>query len=74
MLVVIIMTTICRWALDDTMERHPEFLTFVFNFILNVFEEFEEEARPEGRSFGVEATREEVTNQTLLFVNHRYIL
>lgn len=68
MLLLIIMTTICRWASDDAMGRQPEFLKFVFNFILNAFEEFERELRPEGRSYDVEATIEEVTNETLFCV------
>jgi len=54
-----------RWAPDHAMDKQPDYLKFVFKFILDTFEEFEKELRPEGGSFGVCATIEEVINQTL---------
>ncbi|KAG7632986.1 Terpene synthase N-terminal domain [Arabidopsis suecica] len=48
-----------RWAPDHAMDKQPDYLKFVFKFILDTFEEFEKELRPEGGSFGVCATIEE---------------
>ncbi|KAG7547485.1 Isoprenoid synthase domain superfamily [Arabidopsis suecica] len=48
-----------RWAPNDVMQRQPDYLKYVFNFILDVFEDFERERRSEGRSYSVKATVEE---------------
>jgi len=57
---------IYRWAPDDAMDTHPDYLKVVFKFILNAFEECEKELRPQGRSYSLEQTKEEVINQTLI--------
>ncbi|KAG2263351.1 hypothetical protein Bca52824_070430 [Brassica carinata] len=48
-----------RWAPDNDMDRQPDYLKFVFKFVLDVFEEFEREVRSEGRSYSIKATQEE---------------
>ncbi|KAG7627003.1 unnamed protein product [Arabidopsis thaliana] len=48
-----------RWAPDDAMDTHPDYLKVVFKFILNAFEECEKELRPQGRSYSLEQTKEE---------------
>ena len=34
-----------RWAPDYAMEKQPDYLKFVFNVVLDIFEEFERELR-----------------------------
>ena len=53
-----------RWAPDDDMDRQPNYLKFLFKFIVDCFEEFEREMMLEGNSYCVEATKKEVTCQT----------
>ena len=53
-----------RWAPDDAMDSHPGFFKFVFKFMLDVFEDCERELRLQKRSYSVEETRDEVTNQS----------
>ncbi|EOA18590.1 hypothetical protein CARUB_v10007162mg [Capsella rubella] len=48
-----------RWAPDHTMDNQPEYLKSVLNVILDTFEDFEKELRPEGRSYSVDTTIEE---------------
>ncbi|KAG7542142.1 Isoprenoid synthase domain superfamily [Arabidopsis thaliana x Arabidopsis arenosa] len=48
-----------RWAPDQEMDKQPDYLRFVLNFILDTFEEFERELRTNGRSYSVNATIEE---------------
>ncbi|KAL0721848.1 hypothetical protein Bca4012_036447 [Brassica carinata] len=48
-----------RWAPDDDMDRQPNYLKFVFKFIVDCFEEFEREMMLEGNSYCVEATKKE---------------
>lgn len=55
---------IYRWAPDDDMDRQPNYLKFVFKFIVDCFEEFEREMMLEGNSYCVEATKKEVSCQT----------
>lgn len=50
-----------RWDPDHDMNNQPGYLKLVSNFIINTFEEFERELRPEGTSYGVKAAIEEVT-------------
>ncbi|XP_010449212.1 PREDICTED: putative terpenoid synthase 7 [Camelina sativa] len=48
-----------RWAPDQAMDKQPDYLRFVLNFILDTFKEFQRELRPEGRSYSVNATIDE---------------
>lgn len=57
-----IMMMMYRWAPDKAMDKQPDYLRFVWKFILYTFEEFQRELGPEGRSYSVNATIEEVTN------------
>jgi len=69
MIVVVVMMKMMmmyRWAPNDAMDKQPDYLKIVLNFILKTFEVFQKELEPEGRSYTVKATIEEVTNQTLL--------
>jgi len=61
-----IMMMMYRWAPDQAMDKQPGYLRFVLNFILDTFEEFKRQLGPEGRSYSVNATIEEVTNQIIL--------
>ena len=45
------------------MDKQPDYLKFVFKFILDVFKDFEREVGSEGRSYIVKSTVEDVTNQ-----------
>lgn len=50
-----------RWAPDHAMDKQrPGYFKFVLNFILETFEEFERELRPEGNPCSVKANIEEV--------------
>ncbi|CAN6835158.1 unnamed protein product [Brassica oleracea var. botrytis] len=51
-------------APDDDIDRQPNYLKFLFKFIVDCFEEFEREMMLEGNSYCVEATKKEVTCQT----------
>lgn len=55
---------IIRWAPDKSMDKQPNYLKFVFKFILDVFKEFEKKVGSEGRSYSVKSTVEEVTNNS----------
>ncbi|CAF2130487.1 hypothetical protein HID58_012397 [Brassica napus] len=48
-----------RWAPDKDMDTQPDYLKFVFKFILDAFKDFEREVRSEGRSYSVKGTIEE---------------
>ncbi|KAL0687817.1 hypothetical protein Bca4012_087494 [Brassica carinata] len=48
-----------RWAPDKDMDKQPDYLKFVFKFILDVFKDFEREVGSEGRSYIVKSTVEE---------------
>ncbi|CAG7887118.1 unnamed protein product [Brassica rapa] len=48
-----------RWAPDKDMDKQPNYLKFVFKFILDVFKDFEREVGSEGRSYIVKSTVEE---------------
>ncbi|KAJ4912732.1 putative terpenoid synthase 7 [Raphanus sativus] len=48
-----------RWAPDKSMDKQPNYLKFVFKFILDVFKEFEKKVGSEGRSYSVKSTVEE---------------
>ncbi|KAF8115069.1 hypothetical protein N665_0030s0110 [Sinapis alba] len=48
-----------RWSPDHAMDKQPEYLKSVLNFILDTFEYFEKELRPEGKPYSVEANIEE---------------
>ncbi|KFK26233.1 hypothetical protein AALP_AA8G220300 [Arabis alpina] len=48
-----------RWAPDHAMDQQPDYLKFVFTFILDTFEEFRKELSPEGTPYSVKATIEE---------------
>lgn len=50
----------------DVQDGHtqPDYLKFVFTFILDVFKDFEGEVGSEGRYYSVKGAIEEVTNQT----------
>lgn len=55
------------------MDRQPNYLRFVFKFILDVFKDFEREVGSEGRSYSVKGTLEEVNNQnSLVVINYIY--
>ncbi|KFK28702.1 hypothetical protein AALP_AA7G035600 [Arabis alpina] len=54
-----------RWAPNEDMDRQPNYLRFVFKFVLDVFKDFEREVGSEGRSYSVKYTIEEVSNQDL---------
>lgn len=62
MVVVVVMY---RWSPDPAMDKQPGYLKAVLNFILDTFEDFEKELRPEGKPYSVEANIEEVTNQSI---------
>ncbi|XP_018451249.2 putative terpenoid synthase 7 isoform X3 [Raphanus sativus] len=49
-----------RWSPDPAMDKQPEYLKAVLNFILDTFEDFEKELRPEGKPYSVEANIEEL--------------
>ena len=53
-----------RWSPDHAMDKQPEYLKAVLNLMLDTFEYFEKELRPEGKPYSVEANIEEVTNQS----------
>lgn len=57
-----------RWAPDDAMETHPDFLKFVFKFMLDTFKDCQRELKPQGRSYSLEETKEEVNQLKHLFV------
>ncbi|KAG5413512.1 hypothetical protein IGI04_001079 [Brassica rapa subsp. trilocularis] len=48
-----------RWAPDKDMDKQPNYLKFVFKFILDVFKDFEREVGSEGRSYIVKSTVQE---------------
>ncbi|KAG2244695.1 hypothetical protein Bca52824_093463 [Brassica carinata] len=48
-----------RWAPDKNMDKQPNYLKFVFKFILDLFKDFEREVGSEERSYSVESTVEE---------------
>ncbi|KAG2261037.1 hypothetical protein Bca52824_068116 [Brassica carinata] len=48
-----------RWAPDKDTDTQPDYLKFVFKFILDVFKDFEREVGSEGRSYSVKGTIEE---------------
>ncbi|CAL9226170.1 unnamed protein product [Arabidopsis halleri] len=48
-----------RWAPDHSMDKQPEYLKSVLKVILDTFQEFENELRPEGRSFSVNSAIKE---------------
>uniref|UniRef100_A0A0D3DF51 Uncharacterized protein n=1 Tax=Brassica oleracea var. oleracea TaxID=109376 RepID=A0A0D3DF51_BRAOL len=47
-----------RWAHEHTMDKQPDYLKFVLNFMIDTFEEFERELGPQGRSYNVSASKE----------------
>ncbi|KAG2318421.1 hypothetical protein Bca52824_011634 [Brassica carinata] len=49
-----------RWSPDHAMDKQPEYLKAVLNFILDTFEDFEKELRPGGKPCSVEANIEEL--------------
>ncbi|KAG7658582.1 Isoprenoid synthase domain superfamily [Arabidopsis suecica] len=53
-----------RWAPNDAMDKQPDYLKIVLNFILKTFEVFQKELEPEGRSYTVKATIEEFKTVT----------
>lgn len=63
-----------RWAPDDTIDKQPEYLKSVLNVILDIFKEYEKELRPEGGSFSVNSTIEEVNNQNLVWLSRDIIM
>uniref|UniRef100_M4D7Q3 Terpene synthase metal-binding domain-containing protein n=1 Tax=Brassica campestris TaxID=3711 RepID=M4D7Q3_BRACM len=48
-----------RWAPDKDMDTQPDYLKFVFKFILDAFKDFEREVGSEGISYSVKGTIEE---------------
>ncbi|WZZ09229.1 hypothetical protein YC2023_095150 [Brassica napus] len=48
-----------RWSPDHAMDKQPEYLKAVLNLMLDTFEYFEKELRPEGKPYSVEANIEE---------------
>ncbi|CAN6913833.1 unnamed protein product [Brassica oleracea] len=48
-----------RWAPDKDMDTQPDYLKFVFTFILDVFKDFEGEVGSEGRYYSVKGAIEE---------------
>ncbi|KAF8115070.1 hypothetical protein N665_0030s0111 [Sinapis alba] len=48
-----------RWSPHHAMDKQPEFLKAVLNFILDTYEDFEKEVRLEGKPYSVEANIEE---------------
>ncbi|VVB12220.1 unnamed protein product [Arabis nemorensis] len=48
-----------RWAPDEDTDRQPNYLRFVFKFVLDVFKDFQGEMEPEGRSYSLKYTVEE---------------
>ncbi|KAJ4880982.1 Terpenoid cyclases/Protein prenyltransferases superfamily protein [Raphanus sativus] len=48
-----------RWSPDPAMDKQPEFLKAVLNFALDTFKDFENEVRPEGKPYSLEANIEE---------------
>lgn len=62
------MVMVYRWAPDDAMDSHPDFLKFGFKFMVDCFEDCERELRLQERTYSVEETRDEVTNQTFFFL------
>jgi len=66
-MMMMMMMMMHRWAPDHSMDKQPEYLKSVLKVILDTFQEFEKELSPEGRSYSVKYTIEEVTNQTLVF-------
>ncbi|ESQ55345.1 hypothetical protein EUTSA_v10027515mg [Eutrema salsugineum] len=48
-----------RWAPDHAMDKQPDYLKLMLNFILDTFEGFERELRAEGETDSVKATIEE---------------
>ncbi|CAH8377640.1 unnamed protein product [Eruca vesicaria subsp. sativa] len=57
--VEILANSLERWSPDPTMDKQPEYLKAVLNFILDTFEDFEKEFMPEGKTYGVEVNKEE---------------
>ncbi|EOA19016.1 hypothetical protein CARUB_v10007667mg [Capsella rubella] len=55
----ILANSLARWAPDKDMDRQPTYLKFVFEFILDVFKEFESEVGSEGRSYSLKGTLDE---------------
>ncbi|WZZ25017.1 hypothetical protein YC2023_008418 [Brassica napus] len=53
------MVMVTKWAPDKDMDKQPDYLKFVFKFILDVFKDFEREVGSEGRSYIVKSTVEE---------------
>ncbi|CAA7020917.1 unnamed protein product [Microthlaspi erraticum] len=49
-----------RWAPDHTMDQQPDYLKFVLHFILDTYEEFERELKPQGKPYSVKANIEEL--------------
>ncbi|KFK28708.1 hypothetical protein AALP_AA7G036700 [Arabis alpina] len=48
-----------RWAPNEDMDRQPNYLRFLFKFVLDEFKDFEREVESEGRSYSVKYTIEE---------------
>nr|VDC83091.1 unnamed protein product [Brassica rapa] len=55
-----------RWAHEHTMDKQPDYLKFVLNFMTDTFEEFERELGPQGRSYNVSASKEVVKQSNYL--------
>ena len=55
------------------MDTQPDYLKFVFKFILDAFKDFEREVGSEGISYSVKGTIEEVTNQNSLVCTYTSI-
>lgn len=63
---------LCSWSPDDVNAIYnlPSYLKVVCKIIFDAFEEFEIEMEPEGRLYCLKETIDEVTNQTILSLNH----
>ncbi|KAF3485392.1 hypothetical protein F2Q69_00057101 [Brassica cretica] len=55
-----------RWAHEHIMDKQPDYLKFVLNFMIDTFEEFERELGPQGRSYNVSASKEVVKQSNYL--------
>ncbi|CAN6825794.1 unnamed protein product, partial [Brassica oleracea] len=55
----ILASSLERWTYDPAMDKQPEYLKAILNFILDTFEDFEKELRPGGKPYSLEANIEE---------------
>lgn len=66
MMVMMMLKMLYRWAHEHTMDKQPDYLKFVLNFMIDTFEEFERELWPQGRSYNVSASKEVVKQSNYL--------